>query len=493
MLHGVYEFMGTSLFTLEELLEVISPRVLAGDVAAHLKAPIKRLWTDSRTVRRGDCFIALQGERFDGSAFVPDVLRKGATVALVHDAYQVPTDLLTRGHARRPALILGVKDTLAAFQQLATHHRQRFQIPLIAVTGSNGKTTTKEMTASVMAARWTTLKTEGNLNNRIGVPQTLLRLTARHKAAVIELGVDARGQTTRLCEMVKPTIGIITNIGADHLEFFGDMEGSAQAKAELLDMMLEQGVVVLNADDAYFDYLAARARTRVVAFGLAARADVRATDIDNRGKHGATFKLHLPGRIRPTSVSLRVYGVHNVINALAAAAAGHAVGLSSTMIAKGLAAFRPASMRSQVVSVRGARVINDCYNANPSSMKAALQLVEEMGKGGRTIAVIGDMLELGPREGDFHREIGAVVAGHQVGELIACGSLGKLIAAGAKKAGLPTARIHEVADAAAAGALLKPMLKAGDTVLVKASRGMKLERVLEALQGRVRVRMAAGA
>lgn len=485
--------MGTSLFTVEELMEIVSPRVLAGDPAQLAKAPVKRLWTDSRTVRRGDGFVALQGEHFDGSAFVPEVLRKGATVALVHESYQVPADLQKRGHARRPVLILGVKDTLTAFQRLAAHHRGRFRMPVVAVTGSNGKTTTKEMTASVFATRWTTLKTEGNLNNRIGVPTMLLRLTARYKAAIIEMGVDARGQTTRLCEMVKPTLGIITNIGADHLEFFGDMEGSAQAKAELLDMMGAEGVVVLNADDPYFDYLASRARTRVMAFGLAERADVRATAIDSRGKHGATFLLHLPGRVRPTPVSLRVYGVHNVINALAAAAAGHAAGLSPAMIAKGLAAFRPASMRSQVVTVRGARVINDCYNANPSSMKAALQLLAEMGQGGRTIAVLGDMLELGPKELDFHREIGAFVAQQGIGELIACGALGKAIAAGARKAGLPTARIHEVPDAAAAGALIKPMLKAGDTVLVKASRGMKLERVLEAIQGRARVRMAAGA
>lgn len=433
----------------------------------------------------------MQGERFDGSAFVPEVLRKGATVALVHEAYQVPADLLSRGHARRPALILGVKDTLAAFQHLATHHRQRFRIPIVAVTGSNGKTTTKEMTASVLATRWTTLKTEGNLNNRIGVPQMLLRLTPRYKAAVIEMGVDARGQTTKLCEMVKPTLGIITNIGADHLEFFGDLEGSAQAKAELLDMMSPDDVVVLNADDAYFDYLAARARGRVLAFGLSARADVRATEIDNRGKQGATFKLHVPGRARPTTVALRVYGVHNVTNALAAAAVGCAVGLSRTMIAKGLAAFRPASMRSQVVLVRGARIINDCYNANPSSMKAALQLLGEMGQGGRTIAVLGDMLELGPKESEFHREVGAVAAQRQIGVLIACGRLGAMLAQGARKAGMSAERIHEVADAAAAGAVLKSMLKAGDTVLVKASRGMRLERVLEIVQGRIR--MAAGA
>ncbi len=491
MMNGEFCFMGASLYTVEEMLEVAGARVLSGESAASLRAPIKRLWTDSRTVRKGDCFVALQGERFDGHAFVPEVFRKGATVALVNETYRVPADLLQRGHARRPALILGVRDTLAAFQRLATHHRQRFHIPVVAVTGSNGKTTTKEMAASVLGTRWTTLKTEGNLNNRIGVPQMLLRLTARHKAAVIEMGVDARGQTTRLCEMVKPTLGVITNIGADHLEFFGDLEGSAQAKAELLDMMPPDGVVVLNADDAYFDYLAARAQGRVLSFGLSARADVRASDVDNRGKHGATFKLRVPGRLRAVPVGLRVYGVHNVTNALAAAAVGCAVGLSSAQIAKGLAAFRPALMRSQVVEVRGARVINDCYNANPSSMNAALHLLAEMGQGGRTIAVLGDMLELGSRQEEFHREIGAAVAQRGIGELIACGALGQCIAHGARKAGMAADHVHAVSDAAAAGVLLKAQLKAGDTVLVKASRGMRLERVLEAVHGRAR--MAAGA
>lgn len=483
--------MAGSLYTVEEVLEVVGARLLAGDPSMAPKAAIKRLWTDSRTVRPGDCFVALRGDRFDGHAFVPETFRKGAVAALVEDSYRVPADPLLRGPARRPAIILGVRDSLLAFQQLATHHRNRFAIPVVAVTGSNGKTTTKDMVAAVLAARWTTLKTEGNLNNRIGVPQTLLRLTARHKAAVIEMGVDARGQTTRLCEIVRPTVGIITNIGADHLEFFGDLEGSAQAKAELLDQMPADGVVVLNADDPYFDYLAARATCRVVSFGLSERADVRATDADHHGKLGATFKLHLPGRHRAPVIALRVHGDHNVLNALAAAAVGYALGLSGVLVGKGLAAFRPAQMRSQVVMVRGARVINDCYNANPSSMKAALRLLAEMGRGGRTIAVVGDMLELGANADELHREAGAVAAELGIQRLITCGLLGQRIAAGARRAGMSQDQVLAVNDAVEAAAVLKNLLQPDDTVLVKASRGMKLERVLEALQGRVR--MAAGA
>ena len=227
-----------ALFTVEELREVISVKVLAGDPSPSAKRRIRSISTDSRSIRRGDLFVALKGEQFDGHEFVPSVLAKGAAGAIVHDTYRLPPGQVAgKGPVRPGPFLFGVRDPLFAYQQLATHHRSRFGIPIVAVTGSNGKTTTKDMVASVLAQKWRTLKTEGNFNNRIGVPHTLFRLTGRHQAAVIEMGVDQRGQTTRLCEIVRPTIGIITNIGPDHLEFFGSMEGSAQAKAELLDLL----------------------------------------------------------------------------------------------------------------------------------------------------------------------------------------------------------------------------------------------------------------
>ena len=292
-------------------------------------------------------------------------------------------------------MLIGVRDTLEAYQRLATHYRNRFPIPVIAITGSNGKTTTKEMVAQVVMQRWKTLKTEGNLNNRIGVPQTLFQLLPRHQAAVIEMGVDQQGQTTRLCEIAKPTIGLITNIGPDHLEFFGSMEGSAQAKAELLDHLPQDGAVVLNADDEYFDYLAARAQCRVVAFGRAPKADIRAVNIRSDDKGGTIFSLVLPGKSRQPEVRIRTQGMHNVSNALAAAGVGFVLGLPGAAIAEGLAKFRPVAMRSQVSISHGVKIINDCYNANPASMKAAVQLLAEMSQGKRSIAVLGDMLELG--------------------------------------------------------------------------------------------------
>ena len=467
-----------SLFTLEEILEIVSGKLLVGRAPHALKRKIRRVVSDSRIVRFGDLFVAFEGDRFDGHTFVPNVLSLGAA-AMVKEQYRLPSP----SKLRTEPVLIGVKDTLLAYQQLATYHRNRFAIPLVAITGSNGKTTTKEMTAAVLAQRWRTLKTEGNLNNRIGVPQTLFLLTPRHEAAVIEMGVDQQGQTTRLCEIARPTVGIITNIGPDHLEFFGSMEGSAQAKAELLDLLPADGAVALNADDHYFDYLAARARCRVVSFGVSSKADVRAVQSRDRNDSGSTFGLILPGRVRPVAVRLKAYGEHNVQNALAAAAIGFVLGVPATAIAEGLARFRPAAMRSQVFFVHGVRVINDCYNANPASMRAAVQLLAELGAKQRTIAVLGDMLELGPEAKQMHRAVGAFLAGQGITNLIACGALGRELALGARSDGMPADRIVEVQDAGAAGATLKSMVQQGDVVLVKASRGMQMEQVIETLAG----------
>ncbi|MCS6896685.1 MAG: Mur ligase family protein, partial [Nitrospira sp.] len=229
------------LFTIEELREVISTKVLAGERRGWLKLPVRRVHLDSRSIRAGDLFVAIQGDRFDGHDFVGAAVARGAMGAIVRDSFEGAPSLMKEGRNGKTPLILGVRDTLFAYQQLAAHHRGRFDIPVVAVTGSNGKTTTKEMVAAVLGERWGILKTEGNLNNRIGVPQTLFRLDARHEAAVIEMGVDRVGQTTRLCEIARPTIGVITNVGPDHLEHFGSMEGSALAKAELLDLIADDG------------------------------------------------------------------------------------------------------------------------------------------------------------------------------------------------------------------------------------------------------------
>ena len=469
-----------ALFTVAEILEVTGGRLLAGD-DKHPRAGARRLSTDSREVGRGDLFIPLRGDRFDGHQFVAAAVRDGAAGVLI--ALDAWPDLRTK-LAKSEAFVIGVGDPLLGYQQLAAHHRRRFEIPIIAVTGSNGKTTTKEMTAQVLSERWKILKTEGNLNNRIGVPQTLLRLTARHQAAVIEMGVDQKGQTTRLTEIARPTVGLITNIGPDHLEFFGTLEVSAQAKGELLDLLPEDGAAVLNADDPYFGYLASRARCRVVSFGLGRSADVRADNVVADGRRGVRFDLTLPGKARPTAVALPAHGAHNLINALAAAAVGLVCDISGARIARGLSRFRPAAMRSQVETIGAVTVINDCYNANPASMDAAVQLLAELGSARRTIAVLGDMLELGPTAAALHREVGAHLASRGINHLIAAGTLGRDLAAGARSTGMASDSIQEVPDGDAAARALLRMVKPEDVVLIKASRGMHLEQVVEALKSR---------
>lgn len=484
------------LFTVEEVLEVTSAKLLAGDLH-RVRHKIERLSTDSRKASHGDLFVALRGERFDGHDFVEAALRQGAIGALVAAQYRTASSLkplLTDGRLSRRGkpspFILAVPDPLLAYQQLAAYHRMRFSIPIVAVTGSNGKTTTKEMVARVLEERYRVLVTEGNLNNRIGVPQTLLRLTSRHEAAVIEMGVDQKGQTTRLAEMTRPTIGVITNIGPDHLEFFGTLEASAQAKGELLDLLPPDCAAVLNADDPYFDYLASRARCRVLSFGFSERAEVRASDLVP-GAKGAHFRLVFPERTKSAPVELSAYGRHNVSNALAAAAVGHLCRISGTKIALGLSRFRPAVMRSQVEKVGDVRLINDCYNANPASMKAAVEVLADLGAGGRTIAVLGDMLELGRDSAALHHEVGGYVAECKISLLVACGPQARSLAEGARAAGMSADCIHNVGDACEAAAVLMPMIREGDVVLVKGSRGMRMERIVAALRDRFTGRNAA--
>ncbi|HVY65862.1 MAG TPA: UDP-N-acetylmuramoyl-tripeptide--D-alanyl-D-alanine ligase [Gammaproteobacteria bacterium] len=457
------------LFTGAEVCEVVG----VAAAAELARARVRRVHTDSRSVRKGDLFVALPGERFDAHEFVPAAFAAGAVAALVRADY-VPPAALTG------APLIRVADPLRAYQQLAAAHRSQFALPLVAVTGSNGKTTTKEMVARVLGERWRTLKTEGNLNNRIGVAQTLFRLAPRHGTAVIEMGVDDMGQTTRLCEIARPTLGLITNIGPDHLEFFRTMDRSAESKAELLDALPAAGAAILNADDRYFALFRKRARCRVVSFGLTARADVRAEGIEPYGRDGTQFRLVLPGRARRTRVRIRVRGEHNVLNALAAAAVGVALGFSGSAIAAGLAKFRPAAMRSQVEVRHGVRIIVDCYNANPASTRAAVRLLAESAAKGRRIAVLGDMLELGPASPDLHAEVGEFVAAQGIDALIASGELARHLARGARAAGM--AAVQEVPDAPAAATALLATVRPGDVVLVKGSRGMRLERVVQALR-----------
>ncbi len=465
-------------FSGEEIISATGGILLDGS----LRTRIRRICTDSRLVRKGDLFIALQGEIFDGHQFVKNVLEVGVAGVVVNRSMGKKTMAVAhRASSVRSGaspLVVGVDDTTRAYQDIAAFHRQRFQIPVVAITGSNGKTTTKEMVASTLRERWTVLKTEGNFNNRLGVPHTLLRLTKRHQVAVVEMGVDAEGQTTRLCEIAKPTIGVITNIGPDHLEFFGSLEGSARAKAELLGCLPNGGMIVLNADDDFYDFLKPQVRSRKISFGMKRHAHVRASGMQRVGRH-TVCRVDLRGRKQSHRLQLNVQGHHNVSNALAAVAVGQALRVSMEKIVAGLKKFRPVTMRSQVKSIQGFTVIEDCYNANPASMKAAVTLLKELGKGKPTIAVVGDMLELGKDTKAMHRDVGTYIADQSVSSLIVCGPLGNEIARGARSRGMAVSSIFRAATTAQAAAFLEEIASPGAVVLLKASRGIQLEKVLD--------------
>jgi UDP-N-acetylmuramoyl-tripeptide--D-alanyl-D-alanine ligase len=450
-----------------------SEKKLLGGLLGRLEGmEIKGVSIDSRNIREGELFIAIKGDRFDGHDFVPEAIGKGAWGALVERT------ALESKYGRLGGLknILPVEDTLLALQEMSHMHRKKYAIPMVAVTGSNGKTTTKEMVACIMKRKGPVLKNEGNLNNHIGVPLTLLKLEARHRAAVVEMGMSATGEIDMLARLVSPDVAIITNIGPAHLEFLGTMDKVADAKAEILESLKADGTAVLNADDRYFETLKKKWSGRVVSFGIENKADVSASDI-RQGRDVTDFTL--AGGGSTVKVRLRTVGRYNIYNALAAAAAAIAAGMSMDAVKYGLDDFAPVSMRSELKLIHGRTVLADYYNANPGSVKAALEALISIGTGVKSVAVLGDMLELGAAADEAHREIGRAAARLGVDILITVGTLSKHMIEGARDAGMPKGRLFGAGSHAEAADLLRKHSKKGDAVLIKGSRGMKMEKILE--------------
>jgi len=433
---------------------------------------IRGVSIDSRTIQAGELFVAIKGDRFDGHDFVPAVMQKGAWGALVERS-MLESRFSSLGGLKN---ILPVEDTLYALQEMAYMHRRQFSFPVVGITGSNGKTTTKEMLASILEQKGPVLKNEGNLNNHIGVPLTLLKLNAGHTAAAVEMGMSAPGEIDTLARLVGPDIAVITNVGPAHLEFLKTMDGVAQAKSEVLDHLKPGGAAVLNGDDHYFEMLKKKFSGRVLSFGIDGKADVRATDI-NQGRDFTGFTLEAFGSQAP--IRLRAVGKHNIYNALAAAAAAFATGMTVDAVKKGLDDFVPFALRSELREVAGRIVLVDCYNANPASMEAALSTLISLRSGGQVIAVLGDMLELGKASVEAHRALGAAAARLGVDVVVIVGPLAKHTAEGAIDAGMARDRVLEAGSPAGAAALLKKHSRPGDAVLIKGSRGMKMEKVLE--------------
>jgi len=429
-----------------------------------------RVISDTRQLQRGDLFVALKGERFDGHDYVLSAASLGAAGSLVSQAVDGAPSQLVAG------------DTLQALQTYAASWRADFELPLIGVTGSSGKTTTKQMLAAVCAARGAVLATEGNLNNHIGVPLTLLRLRAGYRTAVIEMGANHLGEIALLAGMARPDIGIVTQAGDAHLEGFGSRQGVAQGKGELYTALAGRGVAVINRDDAYFDLWRELAGgATVLSFGLSDSAHVRAEDIRGLPEHApaaTVFNLITPqGRVR---VELLLPGRHNVLNALAAAAAGLALGLDLSAIAAGLAQVRPVAGRLNWMStMQGARLLDDSYNANPTSLRAALDLLAALP--GERWLVLGDMRELGGDAAAIHEEAGRTARALGIDRLYSVGALAQQAAAGFG------AQARHFATAEALIEALREELAGADAgkvaLLVKGSRSSRMERVVAALTG----------
>ncbi len=427
--------------------------------------------TDTRNITPGCLFVALKGERFDAHDFLAQAIAGGAAGLVVEDVTRLPP--------RSVPFVFVVTDSLVALGRLARAHRERFTLPVVAVTGSNGKTTTKELVGSILATRGPALKTQGNLNNEIGVPLTLFNLDETHVAAVIEMGMNHAGEIARLTAIAKPDAGLITIVQPAHLEGLGSIEGVAAAKAELFHGLAPTATAVINVDDARIVLQAGDVTAKKLTWGRAAGADVRLVAVEPRGRDGLSLRIAFRGA--EYAVALNLVGDHNANNATGAFALALSIGYSPEECVKGLEAAHAHSRRLQILDApNGVTVVDDCYNANPASMTAALQTVAQLAKNGRSVAVLGDMLELGAGEEKEHTDMGVTAATHAA--LIAFfGPRMKHAHAEAAKALGERARHFE--DVPALVAWLTQELKPNDTVLVKGSRGMKLERVVEALTG----------
>ena len=446
---------------------------LTRDVAGELLAPPEAatqefhgVCHDTRQLSAGQLYVALRGPTFDGADFLQQAQQKGAVAALAERA----------GPEGFP--VVRVRDALEGLQRAARAHRARLHLPLVAVAGSNGKTTCKEMTAAILRQKAPTLSTRGNLNNHIGVPLTLLQIESVHAHAVIELGANHPGEVAALARLAAPEIGIVTNAGAEHLEGFGSVEGAARAEGELFAALGPDATAVLNVDDAYADLWRDMTVAKVLTFGLGAKADYTARDIHSElTTAGFVTRFILCSPQGEIPVSLHLVGKHNVTNALGAAAAAMAAGATLQHVAAGLAEMRAVAGRLQWrVAQCGASVIDDSYNANPSSMQAAIDVLESMA--GRHWMVAGDMGELGDFAVEAHRELGRYARAHGVQRLFALGSLTQSTV---KEFGAGATSFSDIAELIA---VVQRELASDVCLLVKGSRSNRLERVVEALCGK---------
>jgi UDP-N-acetylmuramoyl-tripeptide--D-alanyl-D-alanine ligase len=426
---------------------------------------------DSRSISPRQLFFAVKGERFDGHDFVEQALEKGAVAAVVRK------DQLSR-YANK-ARLLAVEDTLTALQTLPTAVRKLWGKSLVGVTGSAGKTTTKDAIAHVLSSRFRVLKSEGNFNNHFGLPLMLLKLEPEYDVAVIEMGMSHAGEIRALAKIAQPEVGVVTNVAPVHLEFFDSLAGIARAKYELIEALPANGTAVLNADDEYVSQFGRNFKGKVVMYGTRVGADVRAENVRSNGASGTQFDVVLGSERQPATLPL--VGEHNILNALAAVAVGLDRGLKLSAAVMALRTLTPADKRGQVLQLGNITVIDDCYNSNPKALKAMVETLAKM-RGQRRIVVAGEMLELGPAGEDMHRDAGCHIAAKKIDVLVGVRGLAEAAVEAARRAGI---RAEFAATAEQAGEWLARETRDGDVVLLKASRGVRLERALEIWKARL--------
>lgn len=459
-------------WTLSQVLLATGGRFVSG----RTEASFRSISTDTRAIEPGDLFIALSGDKFDGLDFLGDAIRKGAAGAIVS---RIP-------ETEVPVPIVLVDDTLKALGDLAAYRRSLMpDLQVIAITGSSGKTTVKEMTATILEEEYNVLKTQGNFNNLIGLPISLLPVEYHHDLAVLEMGMNQPGEIARMTEIADPDIACITNIQDAHLAGLSNIGGVARAKGELFAGIKAWGKLAVNIDDKRVKGLAKRYSQEKITFGLSRQAYVRATHVRSLGEEGMSFTLHVgPDKIR---VTIHGLGMHNVLNALAAAAMAHGVGVELEQIASGLEAFKPYDKRLVVHTLpSGVKVVNDTYNANPSSVLAALETMQNMNRNNKAVVVLGDMLELGKQSVAAHRFVGETISRLKFDVLLAVGSFAGTVVESARKAGMPVEQAKECADKEEILTWLKQsidkgVLGKGDWILVKGSRGMRMETIITEL------------
>ncbi len=463
------------VWTLSQVLLATGGRFVSGRPDAAFRA----ISTDTRTLEPGDLFIALSGDRFDGEDFVKEAVKKGAAGLIVSE--QLLLDV--------PVPVVQVIDTMQALGDLAAYRRAAMHnLQLIAITGSSGKTTVKEMCAAILKEEYNVLKTDGNFNNLIGMPLTLLRVDSRHDVAVIEMGMNRAGEIARMAEIADPDVACIVNVQGAHLAGLGTIEGVAQAKEELFQCGKSWATFCVNIDDKRVRTMARRCNQKQITFGRARKAFVRATHVRNMGEEGMVFTLNIgKEKIRIQIPSL---GEHSVNNALAAAAMSHAIGVKMEQIAAGLTQVQAIDKRMQVEEIGGLKIVNDCYNSNPASMLAAFDTVKGMKKEHKCMAVLGDMLELGDASCKAHRRLGETAACKGFDYLMSYGEFSRKVVEGALDAGMTMRQVRkvEIKDEVVETILsLKSLgaLNDGDYVLIKGSRGMRMETIIEQLRKRL--------